>query len=164
MLSFSQIWEGQSDKPLLLKPTPEAINHTRKIALILHCLSKVAPAHLDSVSAVPQASRHLPMIIASLSLFSSQVWLRYSPRDKSTRKRTHRIPANFLTRTLSLLQPFTRESCSSDGPCPEKRNFIVFSLFVCFFTFSVQFRDLCVFFDAVASWLPVYWPRAYKQY
>lgn len=118
----------------------------------LFAQSGSCPSWLSTSSIQAPAQNHC------LSLSSSQVWLRYSPGDKRTRKRTRRIPANFLTRTLSLLQPFSRESCSSDGPCPEK------SLSSVFLPFSVQFRDLCVFFDAVASWLAVHCPRACKQY
>lgn len=100
----------------------------------LFAQSGSCPSWLSTSSIQAPAQNHC------LPLSSSQVWLRYSPGDKRTRKRTRRIPANFLTRTLSLLQPFSRESCSSDGPCPEKSLSSIFSTF-----FGSISRLVCLF-------------------
>ena len=96
----------------------------------------------------------LPLALLS----SSEVWLRYSPGDKRSRKRTLRIPANFLTRTLSLSSTlFQKELLERRTVSREEELHRLFSLF----SDSVQFRDLCVFFDdAVASWQTVHCPRA----
>lgn len=104
----------------------------------LFALSGSCPSWLSTSSIQAPAQNHC------LPLSSSQVWLRYSPGDKRTRKRTRRIPANFLTRTLSLLQPFFQRELLQRRTVSRKESFPL--IFFYFFTFfgSIS-RLLCLF-------------------
>ena len=81
----------------------------------------------------------LPLALLS----SSEVWLRYSPGDKRSRKRTLRIPANFLTRTLSLSSTlFQKELLERRTVSREEELHRLFSLFFWFGSIS---RLVCLF-------------------